>query len=233
MITAGLTCHAQSFELADDFGVLANGAEVYHSGPPDTLQLITWLHLSNISGNTINVLMKKEEISMVPGTTSSICWGGYCYGTGMMVSTFPLTMPPGETEYGCFGHYGPGGGRGESVVRWTFFNESDPMDSISVTAHYSTYPLANENIPDPSGVLSFTGKVPANDQIMVSYSLQPGRQGRIELRNLAGKIISVSRTISLSGTISLSVMSLPSGIYFCTLMVDGKPIVTRKVPVCH
>ncbi len=233
LFVSGIFCFSQSFSLADDFKSLVNGSEVYQSGPSDTLQLITWLHLTNKSGNPSEVMMKKEELIMLPGGSSSICWAGYCYGPDMTLSTFPLSMLPGETVSGCFGHFGPNGCRGESVVRWVFFSQANPSDSVSITVHYLTYPAGTEPVSGNPCSLSFGGPNPANHQIIVRHSLPPGHQGRIDLRNQAGMIVSASEPVSLSGSVKYPTEDLPSGIYFCTLWVDEKPIITRKAFVIH
>jgi len=230
-ILTGTACYPQSFDLAGEDGLLINGAGVVQSGPSDTLQLITWLHLTNKAADTIRVMMKKEEIVMLPGASSSICWAGYCYGPEMTVSTFPLDMPPGDTVSGCFGHFGPNGCRGVSIIRWTFFNESDPNDSLSITVQYSTFPSATKNISDPDNYLSVAGPVPAHDQIVIRYSLPAGKSGRIELRNPSGKVVSVSGSVILAGTFTFSTPGLPSGIYYCSLKFDGNQVITRKIPV--
>jgi len=230
---AWLTCNSQSFKLADDSRALGNGTEVFQSGPSDTLQLITWLHLTNSTANSLQVMMKKEELSMLPGASSSICWAGYCYGPAMMVSTFPLSILPGETVSGCFGHFGPNGCRGVCVIRWTFFKESNPSDSISITAHYSTYPASTGEIQTPQYILAAAGQVPADNQIAVRYALPQGKTGRMELRNPAGTIVSQSEMISLAGMVTFKTRELPPGVFFCTLLVDGNPVATRKVAVCH
>jgi hypothetical protein len=233
IIFAALSGYTQSFLLSDNFGSLTNGAGIIQSGPSDTLQLITWLNLTNNTAGTLRVMMKKEEINMLPGTSSSICWAGYCYGPEMMVCAEPLVMLPGELVSGCFGHFGPHGSRGVSKIRWTFFNQSDAKDSLSITVQYSTYPLAENNLPVPPFDLSFAGPVPCDHQVMLKFSMPPGIPGRIELRNPSGKLILANHVGTASGTTSFNTSALPAGVYYCTLMVDGKPSVTRKVPVCH
>ncbi len=230
---AWLTCNSQSFKLADDSRALGNGTEVFQSGPSDTLQLITWLHLTNSTANSLQVMMKKEELSMLPGASSSICWAGYCYGPAMMVSTFPLSILPGETASGCFCHFGPNGCRGLCVIRWTFFKESDPSDSISITVHYSTYPTSTSNKQTPHYILAAAGQVPANNQIAIRYAIPPGTSGRIELRSPSGTPVECSESVSSEGTVFFRISELPSGIFYCTLLVEGNPVVTRKVAVCH
>lgn len=233
LIISGLSCHSQSFILADDAGPLANGSDVFQSGPSDTLQLITWLHLTNISSNTLRVMMKKEEISLLPGTNSSICWAGYCYGPEMTSSTFPLVMLPGELASGCFAHYGPGGCRGVSTIRWTFFNEANAADSVSITVRYSTFPSGLDNTPDQRFSLVAAGAVPADLQIAMRYSLPPGIPGRIHLYNTSGSLVSAGKPVTQAGITIFAANELPSGVYFCSLMIGDRPVQTRKILVCH
>ncbi|MEI7897746.1 MAG: T9SS type A sorting domain-containing protein [bacterium] len=225
--------YSQSFKLADDFSTLANGADLYQSGPSDTLQLITWLHLTNHSASTIDVSMKKQEISMLPGGSSSICWGGYCYGPEMMVSTFPLAIAPGETVSGCFGHFGPNGCRGVSVVRWVFFNNANPSDSLSVTVHYSTFPAATGQVKVPQFTFSSAGMVPADNQIVLRYSVPKDEPANVVLYNESGRFISSCGGLTGEGTVKFNTAELPSGVYFCTLVLGGKPTSTKKIPVRH
>lgn len=233
LIITGTPVFSQSFSLSNDEGTLVNGADVFQSGPSDTLQLITWLHLTNTSGNALRVMMKKQEISMLSGGSSSICWAGYCFGPEMMVSSFSLEMAAGETVSGCFGHFGPNGCRGVSVVRWAFFNESNPSDSVSITVHYSTYPAAAENLDVAVFSLTMAGTVPARDQIMLRHSLPPGKEGFIELRSETGRLVATSEQVALSGIVTFNVSELVSGIYFCTLVVDGKPGIPKKTIIYH
>jgi hypothetical protein len=228
-----ISCYSQSFSLSCDNGPLVNGTQMVQSGPSDTLQLITSLNITNMSGSAVDVMMKKEEISMCPGASSSICWAGYCYGPGMMVSTFPLSMLPGETVSGCFGHFGPYGCRGVSVIRWTFFNRAVPTDSMSVTVQYSTFPSATETIPDPMFTLAAAGPIPADNQIVIRHTLPPGKQGRIKLRNFSGTTVSSCEAVILSGIVAFNATGLSSGVYYCTLEIDGTTITTIKVLVCH
>ena len=233
LITAGFSCYSQSLTLSGDHGPLPNGAQVTQSGPSDTLQLITWLHIKNNSGNTLQVMMKKEEIALVPGTNSSLCWGGYCYGPEMTVSTFPLEMPPGDTLSGCFAHYGPNGSRGVSTIRWTFFDESNPSDSISLTVQYSTYPLATGGIQGLQEIMFKAGPVPASGQVVATHALPAGMQGRVNLLNSSGKLVSGSGPVTHSGTVIFQVSGLPPGVYYASLLIDGRPVATRKIPVHH
>lgn len=170
---------------------------------------------------------------MLPETSSSICWAGYCYGPEMMVSSEPLIMLPGETASGCFGHFGPHGSRGVSVIRWTFFSESNPNDSVSLTVQYSTYPAAVGSIGPLRHSITPACSLPADHQLVFRCSLPAGSHGVLQLRNQEGKTVAVNSMVPTSGTSEFNTSDLPSGIYYCTLVVNGKPAASLKVPVCH
>lgn len=216
----------QSLTLAQSGRQLQNGDHIVLSGPPDTLQLITWLRITNISNLSVRVQMKKEEISMLPGTVSSICWAGYCYGPAMMVSTFPLTMDPAQSDTGCFSHFGPAGQRGTSVVRWTFFNEADPNDSVSVTAHYATYPAAVEEPAAQKVFLRHAGSNPASDLLKLRYGLPPGRKGEILLYAPDGSRVAESGPLNGTGTVEFRLNRLPAGALLARLRIEGEPATT-------
>jgi hypothetical protein len=227
------SCFSQTFELADNNNPLANGADLFLSGPPDTLQLITWLTISNLYPDTLRVMMKKEDIRLVTGASASICWAGYCYDPKIVVAEFSLSMPPGEAVSGCFGHFAPNGGKGVSIIRWTFFNATNPHDSVSITAHYSTYPAAIEDKTGGAFMLTYGGSNPANDHIVLKHSLPPGKPGRLELRSISGKLISCIENVSLSNTAVFDTRRLTSGMYFCSLFIDGKNVATLRTPIHH
>jgi hypothetical protein len=225
--------YSQSFSLADDFGPIANGATVVQRGPSDTLHILTWLHLTNHSENSLQVLMKKQEVYMSTPANASICWAGYCFGPETTTALFPLLMNPGDTVEGCFGHFAPYGTRGVSTIRWTFFDQSNVNDSISVTVNYSIFPTAVAENSDLKCSLTFAGPVPANDHLPIKYFVPQGKQGRIDLRNSSGQIISFRETQLNSGTIMFNTANLSSGQYLLILSIDGTPVVIKKAFVLH
>jgi hypothetical protein len=134
---------------------------------------------------------------------------------------------------GCFGHFGPAGQRGVSRVRWTFFSESDYKDSLSITVDYSTFPAAVNDLSGAAYQLRPAGSLPGSGQISLHYSLPAGKRGSIELRNSSGKRLDSHTPVTLTGTSTFNTCGLPAGPYFCTLLVDGINIITRKIPIVY
>lgn len=233
LLAAARIGHTQSLTLAHQGRPLQNGDHIVLSGPPDTMQLITWLRITNIANMTLRVQMKKEELSMLPGTVSSICWAGYCYGSEMTVSTFPLIMDPMQSDTGCFSHFGPAGQRGTSVVRWTFFHEANPSDSISITAHYATYPAAVEEPSGPEFFLSHAGNNPSGGPVKLRYGLPPGKTGDILLCRPDGRPVAQSGTLTGTGTVEFRPGSLPAGTLLARLRTEGRSDIVLKCIHLH
>ncbi|HNY01525.1 MAG TPA: hypothetical protein PKG48_03000 [Bacteroidales bacterium] len=222
---------AQHLELTGVYGPLPNGSTLTLKGPPDTLQMITWLHLTNRSADTLRVMMKKEPIAMLPGATASICWAGYCYFPETIESLVPLVMAPAETDTGCFSHYGPNNQRGTSIVRWTFFDQGNPSDSVSFTAYYATYPAGTGENRLAGGGLTCGGFRCTDNRIFVGYRLSPGEEGRIELRNLAGNQISGPVAVTGIGQVEFDAAAIPGGICLASLVKGGRAPGTLKILV--
>jgi hypothetical protein len=233
LLFSGLTCRTQSLSLLSENTGLPNGSHIYQSGRSDTIQLINWLHIVNVSDQRLEVLMKKEDVSLLPGASSSICWAGFCYDSAVTVSVFPLDLPAGDTSSGCFGHYAPRGGKGESVVRWTFFTVANPSDSVSVTAHFATYPAAAGSMAGRDFRFHVASQVPADDHAAFRLSLPPGSNARIELHNAAGITVACNNDLHSSGRVAFDTEEMPAGLYLAILFLDGQPVATRKVPVVH
>lgn len=228
-----MALQAQRFVLTGPDGMLSNGDTLTVTGPPDTLQLITWLRIDNTSAETLRIRMKKQEVAMLPGTVSSICWAGYCYGPDMTESTFPLVLEPEQSDTGCFTHYGPNLQRGTSVVRWTWFSEADPADSILVTVFYATYPTGVAEAGQSLPALSFAGRIPADLILPVHYSLPQGVRARLEVINNHGNTLFRAEGLSGEGRTDVEVAAWPAGHYTCVLTALPGRTVTRKVVIIH
>jgi hypothetical protein len=166
-----------------------------------------------------------------------MCWAGGCYGSGTMVSPNDQPIPAGQinTEFSghytqvAFSHFKPG----ESVIRWTFYDKGNVNDSTSVTVKYTTYPLGISESDAFHATLSNIYPNPATTQASCSYSIPAGSNGTIVVRNLLGSTVMTQVLSANSGKASINTMDMNDGIYFCSLLVDGKTVESRKMIVRH
>jgi hypothetical protein len=85
---------AQSLQVSGPNGVLAPDAVVTVTASTTSTEIIAQLKVANIGNDTLMVLCKKEEVSLVPGSVNMFCWT-QCYGPGTYVSPEPLRFDPG------------------------------------------------------------------------------------------------------------------------------------------
>ena len=236
---AAFSSYSQNLVLSNLQGNLPTNAFITQVGTPDSVELITYLYVKNTGASTINVFCKKVEVKKIDSVETTMCWAGGCYPSFVNVSPNAAPILSGQTITDFVGHYTwagysqPGFKPGESIVRWVFYNEANANDSASVTIKYTSWPVGLDEITSREGTLSAAYPNPAGETTRISYTLPEGSQGAIMIRNLVGATVQTEQLRSGSGTITFRTSSLNDGIYFYSLVVDGKPIQTKKLVVRH
>jgi len=229
---------SQSLTLSSVNGPLAPNATIVQAGTPDSATLITYLHVKNTGSSSIDVLCKKVELNMIDSTEIYMCWAGGCSAASTYVSPQAQAISPGQIITEFSGHYSSLTSSyyfksGESIVRWVFFDQNNTNDSVSVTVKYTTYPLGIAESDVNRGTLSNAYPNPAAGNVFCNYSVPPGSQGTILIRDILGTTVQTELLPAASGKATIAAADLPDGIYFCSLMIDGKLSQTKKLVVKH
>jgi hypothetical protein len=229
--------YSQNLTLSDIHGPIAANSTIIQSGTPDSVELITYLNVKNIGGSALNVLCKKVEFTMIDSAEITMCWAGLCYPASTFVSPNAQLIDAGQTNTEfiahytqiAYNHFKPG----ESVVRWVFYDRSNVNDSVSVTIKYTTFPLGIEEANTRQAMISNAFPNPANTTASFNYAIPSGSQGKIIIRNLIGSTVQTEQVPSFAGKMTINTSSLSDGIYFYSLMLDGKISQTKKLVVKH
>jgi hypothetical protein len=228
---------SQSLSLSNQNGPIVPNSVIVQAGTPDSVELITYLNVKNTSGSSMDVMCKKVEFNMLDSTEITMCWAGGCYPANINVSPGHSTIGAGETNTEFVGHYTQIAFQhlkvGESVVRWVFYNRSNENDSVSVTVKYTSYPLGLDESAASLATMSGIYPNPASAAASCNYSVPAGSQGTLVVRDILGTSIVTQELENAKGKATIRTESLPNGIYFCTLVVDGKASQTKKLVVRH
>ncbi len=217
--------------LAGQLQPLAPNATVVKHGHTN-VEIVKYLAVKNNSADSLHVKVKKEYVNVLHGTINMFCWG-LCFGPDVMVSPWSKTIKAGEINTLDFsGHYQPGTVTGASIIRYTFFVDENPNDSVSVLIEYSAYPLGT-NQPGTKDLLSEAYPNPSSVQASFNYALPEGSAGEIVVRNLLGTTVANIMLDGTSGKTAIDVTNLREGLYFYTLILNGKVVLTRKMVVRH
>ncbi|HNY03943.1 MAG TPA: hypothetical protein PKG48_15210, partial [Bacteroidales bacterium] len=145
LITLALAGLAQSLSLSNIHGPITANSTIIQAGTPDSVELITYLNVTNNSSSAKDILCKKTEINLLNNIEVTMCWAGGCYSASTYISPNAQAIDPGATNTEFSGHYTNANfnpiGSGESMIRWTFFDRTNPNDSVSVTVKYTTFPV--------------------------------------------------------------------------------------------
>ena len=234
---AALHCFSQSLLILTHNGPLEPNSTIIQPGTTDSSTLNTYLNVMNTANHPINILCKKTEIMMQDSTQTFMCWAGYCYAPWVYQSYNAQPVAAGQTYTGFKGIYAQVSYNpftiGESMVRWVFFDESDAADSVAVTVIYTTYPVG---IGDEQGSQAFIMKLspnPASAEVKIRYSAPSATRVSIRIRDLTGIRYEVGVPSGHSKIATVNTLDLPRGLYFCSLLVEGETIVTKKLLVVH
>jgi hypothetical protein len=216
----------QSLLLEYNGQALNNQSVIVRSGTPDSLDLTTWLTITNVSSNTVMVMAKKVEVNQVPGASASICWAGYCYPPDVNESLYALQLNSGESATGCFAHFSQQGSIGISTIRWTYFISDIPDDSVCVTINYQLWPEGIDNQFKTAGNFSLPYPNPANQQVNIRRDGSVDGDFTLSVFDPVGRIVLKDFFTAGTSVFSWYTGRLPSGIYYYSLNL-GTRIVTR------
>jgi hypothetical protein len=130
----------RSLSMHLDGTEVENGQSVYIYGEMLGTQFeefLAYMLVKNNSDREILVKARREDIEAVSGSYNYLCWVD-CFANDVNESPNADTLSPGEMTSDLIfaGHYDPKGNAGTSIVKYTFFNESDPDDNVFFLAHF-------------------------------------------------------------------------------------------------
>ena len=222
--------YAQNLTLSHGGTAVPNNGTVTFTGEPSTGIIEAHIDVINNGTSSLNVFCKKTEISLVTNSVNTFCWDN-CYPPNVYVSLGTQTIVPGVTNTSFIGEYQPVNNPGQSVIRYTFFVDGNPNDSVCFRAFYNAYPLGIEGV---NGEIKLSNAYPnpANSQASFTVTGCAGQTVVLMLRNVIGSTVSMV-DLAGEGTYAISTRDLPEGIYFYSMIVNGKITLTRKLVISH
>lgn len=189
--------------------------------------------IENTNGSApINVKVRRITVDTVPGTQNYFCWE-QCYEPPVSESPTSMTINPGQRIEQFYADYKPNGIEGVSTLTYCFFDESNEMDSVCATVRFliTQVGIADVFAGNESGI-SESYPNPARTEAKINYALAAGWQkAEIEVYSMLGAKVKTIKLTEDQGTVKYNVSTLPSGMYFYSLLVDDKAISTKKMLV--
>lgn len=233
LCVAGISVFAQNLSLSTNGNDLLNGDTVTVAGESsESLIACDNVDVTNKAATALSVKCLRTEISLVPGSTSSFCWGGSCWPEAVSLSPDPTVIASGATALEFSGDLKPNNTYGVSIIRYRFFDMNAIADSICFYAKF-VVTLGINDLAD-MGEVSDAYPNPANNFTTISYKLQSeNNTASINVNNLLGEQVAYIPVSDKEGMIKIETSNLPNGIYFYSFTIKDKVVYTKKLILRH
>ena len=192
-------------------------------------EYIQHMQVRNITSEPMKVLVEKEIIQDLDGVMNSFCWG-MCFGPDIFVSPEAIDIPAGEvnTDELSFQALDPEDVYGDVIIKYYAYEERNPDQRISIIVRFRKSGVGvNENVHTMTLGQAYPN--PATNTVSFNYSF--GGNLCAVVYNLVGQEVMRQELNANDGQLSFSVADLQGGIYFCTMLVDGRAVSTQKFVV--
>jgi hypothetical protein len=91
------------------------------------------IQVKNASNSDQHIKVYREELEMVEGSESQICWGSYCYSAAVTSSIESLVVSPDSFEETFKAYYLPNESYGQSDIKFTFLDTLTGDETVIIT----------------------------------------------------------------------------------------------------
>lgn len=91
------------------------------------------IQVKNASNTDQHIKVYREEISMIEGSESQICWGSFCYGASISSSVESLVVNPDAYEDTFKAYYLPNDSEGQSDIKFRFVDTLTNEETVIIT----------------------------------------------------------------------------------------------------
>lgn len=190
------------------------------------------MQIRNLTSNDIDVLVEKEVIEDLEGTMNYFCWG-MCFSSSVIVSPEAITVAANslndtETYPLSFHTMFDDNVFGYVVVKYYAYDERHPEDRVSIIVKFHK---SGEGVEDNLRPMEMSQAYPNPASSTVNFDYYFDGNLTAVVCNLLGQEVLRQELNNNDGQMSLSVADLNDGIYFCTMMVNGRAWTTQKFVV--
>lgn len=188
------------------------------------------MQIRNLTGQDLNVLVEKEVIEDLEGTSNYFCWG-MCFGSNVVVSPDPVVVAANSvTSEGALSFHTMFDENvfGKVTVKYYAYDERHPEEKVSIIVVFTKQGEGLNEKPNVCFGQPYPN--PAHSTVNFNYNLT-GSNATAVVYNLVGQEVMRQELNTFDGKLSLSVASLNDGIYFCSVMRNGQTFATVKFVV--
>ncbi|WKZ65926.1 MAG: T9SS type A sorting domain-containing protein [Flavobacteriales bacterium] len=235
------SAQAQFITITTEQGQVVNGTTVVHNGTSDASLLTQSLRATRNGSTTINVNMRRYEISAQTGTRNYFCWG-VCYDE-WDAGQYPvfnagqeavLSMAPGVELDNFHAYHMPQGQAGQSTYRYVWYNTANSSDTAYVDITFNVGFVGIEESVRAAARLDAYPVPAVGQDIQLEFSLDRTAAGtQLVVRDMLGATQKRLSVLGAQGRMVLPASQWTAGVYFVSLERDGRVLATRRLIVAR
>lgn len=228
-----LSVFAKSQSLTFNYnGSDVSGSEITVSGSASDEEIKVIIYITNTTENDLSVKVKKRILVDLEGSENTFCLLN-CFAPNVTESPDPINIEAGTTTGpdDFYVQFYPNGNSGEAQISYEAFLADNPDDKVTVTVIFNIVPTGIGLNRHFAKLNAYPNPV-VGSKLNISYSI-PGSfvNSKIALYNILGVKVAELPVYEPSSTIDFNVSSLPKGVYFYSLEVDGRNAITKRVVI--
>lgn len=183
------------------------------------------IKIRNLTDSQLDVLIEKEIIEDLPGTSNYFCFG-QCYLPETYVSTSTVPVLPQSLcdEPFSFHFLYDEGVVGRTSMRVYAYARSNPEERISLVFVADNATNTKENYLS----LGHAYPNPASSQVHFEYNADNNANINVVVYNLLGQEVKSQLVNGSQSRVSIAVDDMQPGIYFCRFSINGDVVKTEK-----
>jgi hypothetical protein len=230
LLFVSLVFLAQSVTEARQVRVLSEKVEF--NGKVNTSQRKS-LILQNDSDETKEYFLRYLRGNIGSSQNMKICLGDVCYDPKKDLSKVRINLNPGEIYTDLYIEFDLGITETRGTFDLHFFNTDNTRDAFVVEGIYDVIPDSNPDETHHKDIdIGEAYPNPSSRTAQLNYKIKnPNAHARVVVNSFIGNPIYDFRLDPNQSTLVIPVTDLNPGVYFYTLIIDNKNIVTKKLVV--
>ena len=227
---------AQSLQFVYDGTALANNDIIVCEEAPNAFgEMGVNIQIQNLTSYDIPVIVEKEYVQIVEGTSNYFCWG-LCLTPETMVSPRPVTLEgnaiSADGEFSIHYQVDPTFSgdpmeylSGTSIIKFHAYPADDPDDRATLELWFAYNPTEVKD-----NLVSFGQAYPNPASSQVNFNLKGQGDDIVNavVYNLLGQEVKSKMANGSQSRISIDLSDIQPGIYFCSFFVNNEVVKTEK-----
>jgi hypothetical protein len=186
--------------------------------------------ITNVSNSPKDVIVERVLNNIIPGHVSYFCWVN-CYSAQVSVSPDHITLQAGEDTSIFRADLETNAIPGVSYVNYCFYDQNNPSDSVCVEYVFDIT-TGIQDIPSDKNFISKAYPNPSATVTNFFVNVAKGsKDARIKFYNMLGAQVKEVQVTDFRNSTRVNLAGLKPGIYFYSLVVDGKSTGTAKLMI--